>query len=148
MKILVLHGPNLNLLGLREPDVYGRETLESIMERLVGVAASLSVDLVCRQSNHEGELVSHIQNARTEGFDGIVLNPAAYTHTSIAIRDAIKGSGMPCVEIHLSNTHARESFRQKSLTAGVCVGQVQGFGGYGYVLALEGLIAHLKAGSA
>jgi len=147
MKILVLHGPNLNVLGLREPEVYGHETLATIMERLRAIAAASGVELVCRQSNHEGELVSYIQDAKAEGVDGIILNPAAYTHTSIAIRDAIKGSGMPCVEIHLSNTHARDSFRQKSMTAGVCVGQIQGFGGHGYVLALEGLIVHLKAGA-
>ena len=147
MKILVLHGPNLNLLGCREPEIYGRETLEGIVERLSAEAASLGASLTSFQSNSEGELVTMIQNAKGEGCDGIVINPAAYTHTSVALHDAIKGCDLPCVEIHLSNTHARESFRQKSLTAGVCIGQIQGFGSHGYILALQGLVAYLKARS-
>lgn len=148
MKILVLNGPNLNLLGLREPAIYGRETLEQILERVFAEAERLGVVLVCRQSNSEGELVTSIQDAQQEGCSGIVINPAAYTHTSIALRDAIKGCDLPCVEIHLSNTHTRESFRHKSMTAGACIGQIQGFGSYGYVLALEGLVAYLKERSA
>ncbi len=145
MKILILNGPNLNMLGQREPAVYGRETLEEIMGRLASEASRLGVEMICEQSNAEGALVRMVQDAVVEGMAGIILNPAAYTHTSIALRDAIKGSGLPCVEVHLSNTHAREVFRHKSLTAGVCIGQIQGFGGYGYVLALQGLYEYLKA---
>ena len=145
MKILVLNGPNLNMLGQREPDIYGCATLDQIMSRMEAEASTWEVNLVTRQSNSEGELVTFVQNARREGAQGIILNPAAYTHTSIAMRDAVKGSGLPCVEIHISNTHARESFRQKSMIAGVCVGQIQGFGGYGYILALQGLVTYLKA---
>lgn len=148
MKILILNGPNLNMLGRREPEIYGRETLEEILAQVAQVAASCEVELVCRQSNVEGELVTWVQEAQQEGVAGIILNPAAYTHSSIALRDAIKASGLACVEVHLSNTHARESFRQTSLTAGVCMGQVQGFGGYGYVLALQGLLQYLKGKSA
>jgi len=145
VKILVLNGPNLNMLGQREPDIYGCATLDQIMSRMEAEASTWEVNLVTRQSNSEGELVTFVQNARREGAQGIILNPAAYTHTSIAMRDAVKGSGLPCVEIHISNTHARESFRQKSMIAGVCVGQIQGFGGYGYILALQGLVTYLKA---
>lgn len=145
MKILVLNGPNLNMLGIREPDVYGSETLEQIMDRLVAHATPLDVELVCRQSNVEGELVAYIQEAWQLSYNGIIINPAAYTHTSIALRDAIKGCGVPCVEVHLSNTHAREEFRKHSMLAGVCLGQVQGFGGHGYILALQGLLEHCKA---
>ena len=133
------------MLGRREPGIYGSETLEQILERLSSVAETLDVALVCHQSNVEGDLVTWIQDAKQDGCEGILLNPAAYTHTSIALRDAIKGCDLPCVEIHLSNTHARESFRHKSLTAGVCIGQIQGFGGYGYILALQGLVAYVKA---
>lgn len=148
MKILLLNGPNLNMLGRREPEIYGTETLAQILSRVSEVADSLGVTLVCEQSNVEGELVTLVQEASQQGFVGILINPAAYTHSSIALRDAIKASGLPCVEVHLSNTHAREAFRQTSLTAGVCMGQVQGFGGHGYVLALQGLLQHVKEGSA
>jgi 3-dehydroquinate dehydratase II len=144
MKVLVLNGPNLNMLGRREPDIYGHETLETILAPVQALSASSGIELVCFQSNIEGELVTQIQQASQGGVSGIIINPAAYTHTSIALRDAIKGSGLPCVEVHLSNTHARESFRQVSHTAGVCIGQIQGFGGHGYVLALQGLLAYLK----
>jgi 3-dehydroquinate dehydratase-2 len=144
MKVLILNGPNLNMLGVREPEVYGSETLDQIIARLKAYAAPLDVELVCKQSNVEGELIAYIQEAWQSSYDGMIINPAAYTHTSIALRDAIKGSGVPCVEVHLSNTHAREPFRQQSMSAGVCLGQIQGFGGYGYILALQGLLEHCK----
>ena len=144
MKILVLHGPNLGLLGKREPGVYGTATLADVDRLCADTVAGLGGAVECRQSDVEGELVGWIGNARRE-FDGIVLNPAAYTHTSVAIRDAISGSGLPVVEVHLSNTHAREPFRHESLTAPVCVGQIMGFGPEGYGLALRALKAHLDS---
>jgi len=142
MKILVLNGPNLNLLGTREPGVYGALTLDVIMERLIAKARELSVELEWHQSNHEGELVDRIGASRGR-YDGIILNPAAYTHTSVALRDALQGVAVPCVEVHLSNIHAREGFRHTSLTAAACLGQITGFGPMSYVLALEALIEYL-----
>jgi 3-dehydroquinate dehydratase-2 len=136
MKILFLNGPNLNLLGQREPEVYGRTTLADIEARVRERAARLGAEIDFRQSNLEGELVAWIQQAKGK-FDVIVLNAAAYTHTSIALRDAISATGVPTIEIHLSNVHAREEFRQKSLIAPVCRGQITGFGAHSYVLALE-----------
>ena len=144
LRILVLSGPNLNLLGKREPEVYGTATLSSIEARLAELGSELGVSLECRQSNHEGVLVDWIQEARTQ-FEGIVLNAAAYTHTSVALRDAISASETPCVEVHLSNVHARESFRHSSLIAPVCLGLVSGFGGESYALGLRGLIDYLRA---
>ena len=142
MRILVLNGPNLQLLGRREPGIYGVATLADIEALVRAVAAELKVDLEFRQSNHEGELVDWI--GQTPGtFDGLVINPAAYTHTSVALRDAIAGAGTPAVEIHISNVHAREEFRHRSLTAGVCVGVVCGFGTAGYGWALRALVQHL-----
>ena len=142
MKILVLNGPNLNLLGRREPAVYGTDTLADIERRLQAEAARLGVELDCRQSNEEGQLVTAI--GETPGrYDGLILNPGAYTHTSIALRDAIAAAGVPCVEVHLSNPAAREEFRRRSYTAAVCAGVVQGFGAESYRLALEGLVAKL-----
>ena len=143
MMILVLNGPNLRLLGTREPTIYGRETLDSILARLSSFAADKGVRVEAFQSDVEGELVAAIGAARGV-FDGIVINPAAYTHTSVALRDAIAASGLPTVEVHLSNTHKREAFRHESLTSPVCIGQVMGFGGTGYILALEGLLQHLE----
>lgn len=140
MKFLVLHGPNLALLGTREPGIYGTATLVDINRRLVALAGELGVEVDCRQSDVEGELVTWIGSGASE-FDGLILNPAAYTHTSVAIRDAISGSGLKAVEVHLSNTHAREAFRHTSLTAPVCAGQIQGLGPLGYELALRGLVA-------
>ena len=142
-KVLVLNGPNLNLLGTREPEVYGRQTLEQMMTRLKAKAKTLGLKVTARQSNHEGELITWLGESR-EQFDGVIVNPGGYTHTSVALRDAVRASGLPCVEVHLSNIHARENFRHRSLTAGVCVGQVMGFGGLGYELALEGLAGHLR----
>jgi 3-dehydroquinate dehydratase-2 len=136
MKILFLNGPNLNLLGQREPEVYGRETLADVEAAVCARAKQLKAKIDFRQSNLEGELVDWIQHARGK-FDVIVLNAAAYTHTSIALRDAIAAVGVPTIEIHLSNVHAREKFRQKSLIAPVCCGQITGFGSKSYILAVE-----------
>jgi len=139
MKILFLNGPNLNLLGQREPEVYGRNTLADIEAKVRSRAQTLQVEVEFRQSNLEGELVDWIQQAKTKS-DVIVLNAAAYTHTSIALRDAIVAAGVPTIEIHLSNIHAREEFRHKSLIAPVCRGQILGFGANSYILALEASI--------
>ncbi len=143
MKILVINGPNLRLLGTREPNIYGSGTLADA-EALAKVAGKqLGVHVDCYQSDIEGEIVRKIGEARTI-YDGIVINPAAYTHTSIAIRDAIAAVGIPTVELHISNTHKREEFRHISYTAPVCLAQIQGFGLQGYSLAVAGLIAHLQ----
>ncbi|HLZ33497.1 MAG TPA: type II 3-dehydroquinate dehydratase [Nitrospira sp.] len=144
LRILVLHGPNLNLLGTREQAIYGTVSLDSIDSTLTKLAKELAVAVDIRQSNSEGELVTWIQEARS-GFDGVVINPAAYTHTSIAIRDAIAAVGLPTVEVHLSNIYQRESFRHHSYVAGVALGQISGLGPSGYVLALRGLHEHLTA---
>ncbi len=138
--ILVLHGPNLNLLGSREPELYGSETLEEINGRLERLAAELGVDIVVRQSNHEGELVEAIQEA-PDVAEAIIINPAAYTHTSVAIRDALLAVGLPAVEVHLSNPMQRETFRHESLVADVVVGTVSGFGPMSYELALRAAAA-------
>jgi 3-dehydroquinate dehydratase-2 len=135
-KVLVIHGPNLNLLGEREPDVYGSTTLEEINQMLQAQAAKSDVELKVFQSNHEGELVEAIQGAR-RWADVIVINPAAYTHTSVAIRDALSAISVPAIEVHLSNIHARENFRQASHISPVSVGQVVGFGKNSYLLALQ-----------
>jgi len=138
MRICVINGPNLNLLGSREPGVYGSATLEDINLALELVAAELGMSLVFVQSNSEGALVDAVQKA-AESCKGIIINPAAYTHTSVAIRDAIAAVGLPAVEVHLSNVYSREEFRHKSLIAPVVVGQIAGFGAKGYELALRGL---------
>lgn len=139
MKILFLNGPNLNLLGQREPGIYGRTSLKDIEALVRTKADQLQVAIEFRQTNLEGELVGWIQEAKGR-FDAIVLNAAAYTHTSVALRDAIKAGGVPTVEIHLSNIHAREEFRQRSMIAAVCVGQISGFGPLSYVLGLDAAI--------
>ena len=136
MKILYLNGPNLNLLGQREPEVYGRFTLSEIEAKVRERGKQTGAEVDFRQTNLEGELIAWIQQAKGK-FDVIVLNAAGYTHTSIALRDAISAVGIPTIEIHLSNVHAREEFRQKSLIAPVCCGQISGFGAASYVLALE-----------
>ncbi len=143
MKLLVINGPNLNLLGDRENDIYGNCTLEIINEELKQKADALNCDIDFFQSNVEGEIVDKIQKAKNE-FDGIILNPAAYTHTSVAIRDAISAVKLPVVEVHLSNIYAREDFRHHSYSAPVCKGQICGFGKMGYFLALEALVEMLK----
>jgi 3-dehydroquinate dehydratase-2 len=139
MKILFLNGPNLNLLGQREPETYGRLTLADIEAKVRERAASLKVEVDFRQTNVEGELVGWIQQAKGKA-DAIVVNAAAYTHTSIALRDAIAAVGIPTVEIHLSNVHAREEFRHRSLIAAVCRGQIAGFGWNSYILGLEAAV--------
>jgi 3-dehydroquinate dehydratase-2 len=140
--ILVLHGPNLNLLGLREPAVYGTQTLADVDAALEALADELGVEVACRQSNQEGELIDWLHEAR-ERFDGVMMNPGGYTHTSVALRDAIAAIDKPCVEVHLSNVHKREAFRHTSLTAGVCVGVVMGFGVDSYLLGMRALVAHV-----
>jgi 3-dehydroquinate dehydratase-2 len=139
MKILFLNGPNLNLLGQREPSVYGRTTLKDIETAVRSKADLLKVAIEFRQTNLEGELVGWVQDAKGK-FDAVVVNAAAYTHTSVALRDAIKAGGVPTVEIHLSNIHAREEFRHRSMIAAVCVGQISGFGPHSYILGLEAAI--------
>ncbi len=143
LKILVLHGPNLNLLGTREPTLYGLTTLEELNTSLVTLGKELGVSVEARQSNIEGELVTWIQEASSQ-FQGLLMNPAAYTHTSIALRDAIVGVGMPTVEVHLSNIHRRESFRRRSYLAPVALGQISGFGPHSYFLGLRALVAALQ----
>jgi len=139
MKILFLNGPNLNLLGQREPETYGRQTLADIEAIVRARAAKLGVKVDFRQSNSEGELVSWIQDAKKH-HGAIVINAAAYTHTSVALRDAISAVGIPTIEIHLSNIHAREEFRHRSLIASVCRGQISGFGSHSYILGLEAAV--------
>lgn len=146
LNILVLNGPNLNLLGTREPEIYGTETLDSIAKDLRACAEELGgVELEFRQSNAESDLITWVGDSRGK-FDGIIINPAAYTHTSIGLGDAVKAvaKDVPAVEVHLSNTHAREEIRHKSLIAPGCIGQIMGFKGYGYVLALDALVKFLR----
>ena len=144
LRILVVHGPNLNLLGTREQSIYGTLSLDALDSTITKLAKELAVTVDLRQSNSEGELVTWIQEARSK-YDGIIINPAAYTHTSIAIRDAIAAVGLPTVEVHLSNIHQREEFRHRSYISGVAIGQIAGLGPTGYLLALRGLHDHLTA---
>ncbi len=142
-RLLVLQGPNLNLLGRREPELYGRVTLDALQDRLDVVAAELGVELQHAQSNHEGGLVDRVHQAWADGLTGALVNPAAYTHSSIALRDALLATGMPFVEVHLSNVYAREPFRHKSLLSDLALGVICGFGPLGYELGLRALHARL-----
>jgi 3-dehydroquinate dehydratase-2 len=141
-RILVLHGPNLDALGTREPDIYGRDSLSDIVQRLEKLATELGVALTSEQSNHEGVLIDALHRARGR-TDGILLNPAGLTHTSVALRDAVAAAGVPVVEVHLSNPGAREPFRRTSLISGAALGVVQGFGAHSYLLGLRALAGHL-----
>ncbi|GBD14709.1 3-dehydroquinate dehydratase [bacterium HR25] len=143
MRVLVLNGPNLNLLGRRRPEIYGTLTLRDIEERLAQRAAQLGVEVACFQTNHEGELIDLVQR-EGERSDAIIINPGAFTHYSYAIRDALEAVGRPVVEVHLSNIHAREPFRRRSVVAEVALGQVSGLGWRGYLLALEALVEMLR----
>ncbi len=143
MKILILHGPNLNLLGTREPGVYGTLTLQEINNGILKLAEELGCEISVMQSNSEGALVDAI-HAASGNFDGIVINPAAYSHTSVAIRDALSAVVIPAVEVHLSNIHSREEFRSKSFIAPVVLGQISGFGADSYLLGLRALYKHIK----
>ncbi len=144
IRILVLHGPNLNVLGAREGGIYGHQTLKEINEMLASWAKEAGVELETKQSNHEGELVTWIQEARGQ-FDAMVMNPAAYTHTSIALRDAVLSADVPMVEVHLSNIHRREEFRHHSFLAGVALGQISGFGPMSYLLGVQAALAHVQS---
>jgi 3-dehydroquinate dehydratase-2 len=144
MKILVIHGPNLNLLGKREPDIYGTFTLDDINGRITALARELGADVSFFQSNHEGELVQKIQDAMGV-YQAIVINPGAYTHTSVALRDALSSTGIPAVETHISNVYKREEFRRHSYIAGVAAGQITGFGVDSYLLALRAAVGIVKS---
>ncbi|PLX72892.1 MAG: type II 3-dehydroquinate dehydratase [Desulfuromonas sp.] len=144
MRVLVLHGPNLNLLGRREPQIYGCETLAEIDAEIKCIATELSIDVESVQSNHEGVLIDKVHCALEQQTDGIIINPGGLTHTSIALRDAISAVGLPVIEVHLSNVHAREPFRQHSYIAPVAIGQISGLGSLGYQLALRALHARLS----
>jgi 3-dehydroquinate dehydratase-2 len=143
-RVLVLNGPNLNLLGTREIDVYGATTLDDIEVALADLAKDLGAIIECRQSNQEGQLIDWLHDAR-DSFDGVVINPGGLTHTSVSLRDGIAATALPTVEVHISNTQARESFRHQSVTAAVCIGSVIGFGKNSYALGLRALIDYLNA---
>lgn len=140
MKLLILHGPNLNLLGSREPTVYGSLSLEDVNGAIAALGTELGAQTESRQSNHEGELIDAVQTAAARGFKGILINPGGYSHTSVALRDALAACSLPCIEVHLSNIHSREEFRQHSLTAAVCRGVVAGFGLRSYLAGLRLLV--------
>ena len=143
--VLVLSGPNLQLLGTREPEIYGKETLADIHARLAALGEELGVTVDCRQSNHEGDLLDWLGSAPKDGFAGALINGGAFTHTSLALYDAIRAIGLPVVEVHLSNPEAREAYRKESKRAPACVGKVAGFGANSYLLALRGLVDRLDA---
>jgi len=143
-KVLVIHGPNLNLLGKREENIYGKMSLEDINNSLAEKAKALGIGVDFFQSNHEGDMVQRIQDAKDEGFSAILINPAAYTHTSVALRDAVSAIDIPVVESHISNIYAREEFRHTSLIAPVAAGQIAGFGVNSYILGLEAIVELIK----
>jgi len=144
LNILVMHGPNLNLLGTREPETYGSQTLSDINAELLTLGDSLNAKISTYQSNHEGELVDRLHQAERDKLDGIIINPAAYTHTSVALRDALLAIQIPFIEVHLSNVHQRENFRHRSFLSDVASGIITGFGNTSYMLALRGLITKLR----
>lgn len=141
---MVINGPNLNLLGVREKNIYGTKDFNEVINYIKEEGKNLGLDISCFQSNIEGEIINFIHNAYFEKYDGIIINPGAYTHYSIAIYDALKGVEIPTVEVHLSNIHKREEFRHKSVTAPACIGQISGFGEYGYAMAMNALKNHIK----
>ncbi|EJT6500963.1 type II 3-dehydroquinate dehydratase [Clostridium perfringens] len=145
MKIMVINGPNLNLLGIREKEIYGAKDFNQVIDYIKEEGKELGLEVNCFQSNIEGEIINFIHNAYFEKYDGIIINPGAYTHYSIAIYDALKGVEIPTVEVHLSNIHKREEFRHKSVTAPACIGQISGFGEYGYIMAMNSLKNHIKS---
>jgi 3-dehydroquinate dehydratase-2 len=147
-RILVLHGPNLNALGRREPEIYGRASLDEIQRSLESLSRELRCEVEWLQSNHEGVLIDALYGARERHLDGALLNPGGLTHTSVALRDAVLSAGLPVIEVHVSNPHARESFRRESLISAAALGVVQGFGGNSYRLALRALVEHLDHGRA
>ena len=147
MKIIVINGPNIQLLGIRKTEVYGTRTLKEIEQNLSLTAASLKVDINFFQSNHEGDIADRIATALAENIDGIIINPAAYTHTSIAIHDALEAAQIPAIEVHISNIHRREEFRKHSMTVAACLGQISGLGIDGYEWALRALVKHINTNS-
>ena len=144
LRVLVVHGPNLNTLGTREPEVYGSLTIDDINDELSRVASGANAELEFFQSNHEGAIVDHIHRAADTDLDGIIINPGAYTHSSIAIRDALLSTGVPFIEVHISNVYARETFRHKSLLSDIADGVIVGLGTFGYTLALTAMIEKLR----
>ena len=144
MKIKLINGPNLNLLGIREKNIYGSRDFNDVVKTIIEEGEGLGHEIISFQSNIEGEIINEIHSAYFDGFDGIIINPAAYTHYSIAIYDALKGVEIPTVEVHLSNIHKREEFRHKSVTAPACIGQICGFGEFGYIMGIRALENHLS----
>lgn len=144
MKIMVVNGPNLDFLGIREKNVYGEKSYKDLTKLINDKAEEIGIKVDVVQSNIEGEIINNIHRAYYEGFDGIIINPAAYTHYSIAIYDALKAVSIPAVEVHISNINDREEYRKKSVTAPACIGQISGFGFYGYIMALDAIVKILK----
>lgn len=138
-RVLIIHGPNLNMLGKREPEVYGKMTLEDVNAAILDKAGKLDLEVEIRQSNYEGQIIDWLHNAEAEGFEGVVLNPGGLTHYSVSLRDAIASIGIPVVEVHLTNIHAREEFRRRTMTGEACAGVISGFKHLSYLLALEAL---------
>ncbi len=145
MKILVIHGPNLNMLGTREPEIYGDGTLEELNHLITSYGEEKGVEISTFQSNHEGAIIDHLQLAGPEGYDAVIINPGAYTHTSVAIHDSIRGLELPVIEVHISNIYAREDMRTRSLTASACVGSIGGFGFSSYLLGIDAALATRKS---